>query len=184
MGLLKLKVWQALGDLEPQRMEIFHEGTLLDNDEATISTYGVKAMAVLHVRPSGPGGRRGRGGGGGGSDDEGIDGKTLESYLGYWGSERPSGGAVRERGFEDSIFSRSSAPATSAIDIEKVAAAPASPIAVDSDVDEASPSKKARKDDDRGFWTCPNCTINNDLTSTHCLACDTHCELVVESQGA
>ena len=127
VGLLKLKAWQVLGDLEPHRMELFHEGVLLADDDATLDHYRVMAGSTVHARllaKSGFGGgckRRGRPSLAGAVSavdvdlDEGVGEsagggprKTLEDYFAYWGSERPNkgGAAESERGFTNTLLNR------------------------------------------------------------------------------
>jgi hypothetical protein len=52
VGLLKMKIWQTLGDsMEPNKIELFVEGKLLDNDNATLKSFGVHAHSTVQIRP-------------------------------------------------------------------------------------------------------------------------------------
>ncbi len=69
VGLLKLKVWQAIEDIEPQEMELLYEGRLLQDDDRPLSFYGVKIKANIYARKVSSSGR------------------SLEQYLAYSGSD-------------------------------------------------------------------------------------------------
>jgi hypothetical protein len=109
VGLLKLKAWQELGDLEPQRMELWHEGALLADDDARLDSYGVKSGAIIHARPlakkggrsssssSGQGKKRGRPSAGDAAEDA-VDAVDVSDDDGDGGGGSGGGGVAASSG--------------------------------------------------------------------------------------
>lgn len=99
VGLLKLKLFEIVEDVQPQQMSLFYLGQRLE-DEEPLSTYGVKAEATVYLKVQA----------------DGSSGATMEDYLGYWGgADRPRGAAGEERGFQGTLLQPgfpSAAPST------------------------------------------------------------------------
>ena len=199
VGLLKLKVWQVLGDLEPQQMALYHHGNELTNDDATLASYDVKANDIVHCRPltgssSGGGNRRRSKIVVDGSDEDDENGssdknavqeikKTLEDYFLYWGSERPESGQPAEKGFSNTLLNRRS-PTPMTTTLPGVAAedgpfegrnggsGEGAPMAIDiSEDDVTSKDGAALPENDESADTCKACTFINKLGSLTCGMC-------------
>lgn len=52
VGLLKMKIWQTVGDeLEPHKIQLWVDTEQLEDDNATLASFGIHANSTVHVRP-------------------------------------------------------------------------------------------------------------------------------------
>ena len=202
VGLLKLKVWQVLGDLEPQHMALYHHGAELLNDDASLASYNVKANDVVHCRPL-SGGSSSSGGGSNrrkskivvdsSDDDDDKNGsssdklpvqeiqKTLEDYFLYWGSERPESGQPAEKGFSDTLLNRRSP--TTATTVSGTGGSDGAPMAIDVTDDDVTAMDDVTKVVDGNCdseATCKACTFLNTPGSALCEMCGQTMEVCVK----